>query len=113
VNKLATVKTLIPGHVLTIDDPMFGASHDIIVTNIDFSKNGEVKISGARMSVIEDWDDLAQDVVTVRSAGTGGWQIYTADGTLNKLGMPTEDDILDLNKGDFYTMADGTIKTVL
>jgi hypothetical protein len=113
VLKLSTVKTLIPGHVLTIDDPMFGALHKIIVTNIDFRKTGEVKISGARMAVIEDWDDLSQGTVTVRAAGASGWQIFTGDGTMNKLGMPTEDDILDLNKGDWYTTADGTLKTVL
>lgn len=113
VNKLSTVKTLIPGQVLTINDSMFGASHSIIVTNIDFAREGEVKISGARMSVIEDWDELSQDIVTVRESGTVGWQIFTADGTLNKIGMPTEDDLLTLNKGDFYTAADGTVKTVL
>ncbi len=111
VNNLSTVKTLIPGQVLYVNDPMFGEAHNIIVTNIDFTKNGEIKISGVRMSVIEDWDDLSQDITTVRAAGTGGWQIFTGDASFRLVGTPLEGDP-DLVSGDVFKMADGTLKVL-
>lgn len=111
ITKLSTKASIRPGVVVTLDDDMFGEEHDIVVTEVDFGREGKVTISGARMDYIEDWDEVYADAVEVRESTTEGWKIYTADGAINMINLPTDADYDDLNPGDIYLdTADSTLK---
>ena len=73
IDKITTINTIIPGHVVTINDANFGSPYNVIITEISFSSDFSVSISGVRLSVTEDWADIAPSVIPVAPYVEIGW----------------------------------------
>ena len=62
--KMSSLSTLKPGQVVTVNDPLFGGSQDIIVTDLEIKRDAQVNISGVRLETLNEFADLsATDIV--------------------------------------------------
>ena len=73
IANISTINTIIPGHTITINDTMFGASFVIIITDMSFQEDFSVNISGVRLEYTEDWDDISASVIPVAPYTETGW----------------------------------------
>ena len=82
---MTTLGSLKPGHVITVNDPLFGGKCDLLVTMIAINSDLQIAIDGLRYDNLQDWDDISPSVIDVVAdnstvmfpLGTNGKNAYT------------------------------------
>jgi len=79
LSSIVNQSTLGPGHVVTVSNPLYGGTNDVIITEMTINSDMKVDISGVILYYLEDWNDLTtttKDVVTDTSLG---YRLATTD----------------------------------
>jgi len=69
-NVMSSLSSLKPGHVITVNDPLFGGTQKIVVTELEIGKNLEVRVSGVRLAQLNDFHDISATDISISGDGS-------------------------------------------
>lgn len=79
LDSLTNKDTLYPGHVITVNNSLYGGSNNVVITEMTINKDMQVDISGVVLNYLEDWGDLTTTAKSVVTDSSSGFQLATTD----------------------------------